>query len=93
MKYTSVKVYGRETCPRTTDVRAHLEKLGIDHEYIDISRDEDAARCVRERAEGKEKTPTFDIAGDVLVDPTDEQYNGKLRAKGISRDQGKHTAK
>jgi hypothetical protein len=74
-------------------VRAHIEKLGIDHEYIDIRRDKEAARFLRERAAGKEKTPTLDIAGTILVDPSDEEYNNRMREKGISRDQRRHMAK
>ncbi|HET8546670.1 MAG TPA: glutaredoxin domain-containing protein [Bryobacteraceae bacterium] len=85
VKYTNVKVYGRDTCPRTMDVRARLERMGVDHEYVEITRDPSGAAFVRERAAGRETTPVLDISGDILVDPDDVTLNNKLQQKGLRR--------
>jgi glutaredoxin len=85
VKYANVKVYGRDTCPRTTDVRARLEKMGVDHEYVEITREAEGAAFVRARADGKEKTPVLDFSGDVLVDPDDVTLKSKLQQKGLRR--------
>jgi hypothetical protein len=40
---------------------------------------------VRERADGKEKTPVLDVSGYIRVDPDDTTLKNKLDAKGLRR--------
>ena len=78
-----VTVYGADWCPKTKRTLAHLKERGIDFAYIDIDKDEKAAQWVAEHAGGKEKKPTLDVEGEVLVTPSNGQLDQALAAKGI----------
>ena len=73
-----VKVYGADWCPMTNRARAHLDRIGVDYEYIDIEKDPKAAEWVREQNDGKEKKPTILVGGEVLSTPTDEEVDEAL---------------
>ena len=62
----------------TQRTRAHLKRLGIPYDYIDIEKDAQAAQWVREQNDGKEKKPTLLIGGEVLSTPTDEEVDEAL---------------
>lgn len=83
-KYASVKVYGTEDCPDTTDARAQLEKRGVDFEFIDIAKDSGAATFVRSQSNGLEKKPVITIAGETLVEPRTDEFVLALRRQGLT---------
>lgn len=78
-----VKVYGADWCEDTRRVREYLDGLGVAYEYVDIERDEEAARWVREHNGGKERKPTVDVAGQVLSVPSEHELVGALREMGL----------
>ncbi len=78
-----VKVYGADWCEDTRHTRAFLDRLGVQYQYVDIERDEAAARWVREQNGGKERKPTVDVAGQVLSVPTDHELTSALRERGL----------
>lgn len=63
----------------TSDTLAHLKHLGVDHEYINIEKDKKAAEFVRGHNNGKEKKPTLDLSGTILVEPDDDELDEALR--------------
>ena len=73
-----VKVYGADWCEDTRRTLAHLDKLGVDYDYINIEQDEEAARWVREQNDGKERKPTLEIRGRVLSTPSNEELDAAL---------------
>jgi glutaredoxin len=75
----AIKVYGAGWCHMTVDTLAHLKKLGVAYEYIDVERDKEAAAWVRKQNHGKEKKPTLDINGTILIEPDNEQLADTLR--------------
>ncbi len=81
----AIKVYGADWCHMTTDTLAHLERLGVAHEYIDIERDKKAAAWVRAQNHGKERKPTLDINGTILIEPDNEELEETLRELKIPR--------
>jgi glutaredoxin len=75
----AIKVYGADWCHMTTDTLAHLKHLGVAYEYIDIERDKKAAAWVRAQNHGKERKPTLDINGTILIEPDNEELEETLR--------------
>lgn len=58
--------------------RALLDKKRVAYTYIDIDKDRTAAKWVADRNGGKEKKPTIDIDGKILVEPTDRELEAAL---------------
>lgn len=76
---SKVKVYGADWCKDTKRTLGHLDKLGVDYDYINIEQDEQAARWVREQNGGKESKPTVEINGRVLSTPSNEELEEQVR--------------
>lgn len=76
---SKVEVYGADWCEDTQHTLRHLEKLGVDYEYINIEQDEEAARWVREQNDGRERKPTVKINGRVLSVPSDDELEEQVR--------------
>ncbi len=67
-----VILYCTPWCPTCLRARNYLKEHGIRYIEIDISKDREAARRLRNWANGNETTPTFDIKGHIIID-YDEQ--------------------
>lgn len=78
-----VKVYGADWCEDTRQTLARLDALGVAYDYIDIERDAEAARWVREQNGGKERKPTLQVGRLVLSTPDDEELESALRAEAL----------
>ncbi len=63
-----VVMYCTPWCMDCRQARAYLKEQGISYLEVDISKNRGAARRVRRWANGFEKTPTFKIKGEVIVD-------------------------
>jgi glutaredoxin len=70
-----VILYCTRWCPTCYRARAYLEQRGIPYTEIDINYDKEAARRVREWANGNQTTPTFEIDGTVIVSYDEEKLN------------------
>jgi glutaredoxin len=70
-----VVLYCTRWCPTCYRARAYLEQRGIPYTEIDINYDKEAARRVREWANGNQTTPTFEIYGTVVVSYDEEKLN------------------
>ena len=78
-----VKVYGADGCEDTTATRNHLDSLGVQYEYVDVERDGEAQAWVKRQNGGKQKTPTVDLGGRVLVEPDERELEEALRGTGL----------
>ena len=76
---SKVKVYGADWCEDTQRTLRHLERLGVDYDYINIEQDAAARRWVSEQNDGKERKPTVEVGGRVLSVPSDEELEESLR--------------
>lgn len=74
-----LKVYGADWCEHTQQVLTHLDDLGVNHKYINIEDDERAAAWVRHQNDGKEKKPTVDVGGIILLAPSEAELDDVLR--------------
>lgn len=80
---SQIKVYGAEWCEDTRRTRRHLEQVGVRYDYLNVDLDSHAKEFVRLQNDGKQVTPTIVVAGDVLVEPDDQELDGLLRAKNL----------
>lgn len=80
----TVKVFGADWCSMTTRTLAHLDKIGVPYDYVDIEKNEDARKWVADQNDGREKKPTLDIEGTILTEPSNSQLDDVLKANGIA---------
>ena len=79
----NIKVYGADWCEDTQRTRHHLETLGVPYDYINVDHDKAAEFWIAKQNNGKRQTPTVDLNGKVLVEPTDPELEEALKAEGI----------
>lgn len=73
-----ITVYGAEWCEDTRRSRRHLRRLAVAHIYHDVDYDAAALARAMELNEGKRRTPTIDLDGEVLVEPSNEFLTNAL---------------
>lgn len=74
-----IKMYGTTWCGSTKRARRVFEDENIDYEWIDIDRDETAAKFVESVANGFRSVPTIVFPdGSILVEPSTYQLREKL---------------
>lgn len=78
-----VKVYGRDTCEDTQHTLAYLDSMSLKYEYVDIDEDAEGLDFVKRQNDGKEKTPTLDVDGQILTEPSDGELESILREKEL----------
>lgn len=78
-----VKVYGAAWCEDTQATLYHLDSLGVQHRFIDIDQDPQAKEWVVWQNGRKQRTPTLDVQGMILVEPEEPRLEDVLRAKGL----------
>jgi mycoredoxin len=78
-----VKVYGADWCEDTQATRNHLDSLGVPYQYINVEQDARAQDWVKRQNHGKQKTPTVDIQGKILVEPDERELERALKGTGI----------
>ena len=76
-----VVLYCTRWCPTCYRARAYFEQRGIPYTEIDINYDKEAAKRVREWANGNQTTPTFEINGTVVVGYDEIRLNEILGRK------------
>lgn len=74
-----IKVYGFDWCEDTTRTREHLDALGVPYDYINVELDKSAEAWITQQNHGKRKTPTVDLGGKILIEPTNDQMDVALK--------------
>ena len=80
---STVKVYGAGWCEDTTATRNQLDSLGVPYLYIDVDADAGAKEWVKQQNGGKQKTPTVDLKGRILIEPDERELEEALRGTGL----------
>ena len=80
----TVKVYGRENCEDTRHTLAYLDSIEIRYEYVDIDEDAEGMEFVERQNSGKQRTPTLDIDGRILAEPSDAELESVLKEKQLA---------
>lgn len=76
-----IVVYGTYWCQDTTRSRNYLNHLGISYTFVDVEVDSDAAQRVMDWNGGYLSTPTLDIDGRIVTEPSDEELAELLKVK------------
>ena len=78
-----VTVYGADWCEDTQRSLRHLRSLGVGYRYQDVDEDERALERAVALNDGKRRTPTIDVEGTTLVEPTNGQLDMALEERGV----------
>ena len=76
---TQVKLYGRDDCGKTADLRNLLEQHDIAHHYFDLEKHPHARRDLLAVSSGRLPSPSVVIAEQVLREPTYQELMAALR--------------
>ena len=68
-----IVVYGAYWCQDTMRTRAFLNRHGIPYTLIDVEADVEAAQRVMDWNNGCLSTPTLNIGGRIVTEPSDEE--------------------
>jgi glutaredoxin len=74
-RMAEITVYGTHWCPMTRRALDHLRTRGVPFKYVDIDQDSDGRKWVEEQNAGKAKTPTLNINGEILTEPSDAELD------------------
>ena len=67
----------------TTRSLEFLDRSGADYDYIDVEDDPAASEWVKQQNGGKEKKPTIDVDGQVLLTPSNAELQKALEEKHL----------
>ena len=77
-----ITLYGNSWCGGSRRAKLLFERKGIPYTFIDIDKDEQAAKYVESLNHGYRSVPTIVWAdGSMLVEPTEDQLVRKLGVK------------
>jgi len=79
-----ITVYGADWCGDTVRTLRHLDRKGVDYQYVDVDEDQDGERKVIEFNKGKRRIPLVEIASDSgepqqLSVPSERELDGALK--------------
>lgn len=83
---TPIKVYGTDWCEDTHRTRKQLLDLHVPHVYINIEKDPAARDWAVAQNHGKQKTPTVDANGTILIEPTNAAMLDVLKKQDYVKD-------
>ena len=78
-----ITVYGADWCEDTQRSARHLRRLGLAYSYENVDKDPQALERAKALNDGKRRTPTIDVDGTALVEPTNDQLNAALEERGL----------
>jgi mycoredoxin len=81
----TIKLFGADWCEDTTRTREQLDALNVKYQYIDVEKDADANKHITDLNHGKRRTPTVDLGGTILIEPTNDEMEAALRSAGVVR--------
>jgi ferredoxin-thioredoxin reductase catalytic subunit/glutaredoxin len=73
-----ITLYGASWCGHSLRVRRFFERRGIPYTYVEVEDDPDGAQRVRDWNRGYQSTPTIDIDGRILTEPSEEELSRTL---------------
>lgn len=85
-----ITVYGADWCEDTQRAMRLMRRLAVPSRYINIDEDLDALERAKSLNGGERRTPTIDLRGRVLVEPTNRVLTDVLVERGhLTRDQAR----
>jgi mycoredoxin len=77
-----IVVYGAYWCGDTMRTRRFLNRHSVPYTVRDVDQDPEAAEKVREWNRGQLSTPTLDIEGRIVTEPSDKELEKILNIEG-----------
>ena len=74
----TVRVYGTGWCGDTVRTLRHLDKSGVDYDYVDIDENAEGERKVIEFNRGKRRVPLVEIGEKALSVPSAQELDEAL---------------
>ena len=71
--WPSIIIYGAHWCRDSVRTRGFLNRHRIPHTMVDVDSDPEAAQSVKDWNRGFLSTPTLDIEGRIVTEPSDEE--------------------
>ncbi len=85
-----ITVYGADWCEDTQRALRHLRRLGVTYSYENVDRDPEALGRAKALNRGERRTPTIDVDGETLVEPTNRELTAALvQRQLISEDEAR----
>lgn len=78
-----VTVYGADWCEDTQRSLRHLRRLGLQYVYENVDADPAALERAKALNNGERRTPTIDVDGTTLVEPTIHELTTALEERGV----------
>jgi mycoredoxin len=78
-----VIIYGSDWCGYTQRALRQLDSLGVSYQYIDVDSSPEDEKRIAGWNNGRSIRPTFDLGGDVFVNPAPGQLEDELRQRGL----------
>lgn len=78
MANSNVRVYGADWCGDTIRAKRHLERKGVEYEFIDVDQDERASEKVIGFNKGKRRIPMIEIGETTLSVPSAAELDKHL---------------
>jgi len=76
-------IYGSNWCGYTVRALRQLDELKVEYRYVDVDADADAEKLIAGWNNGRAIRPTFDLDGDVFVNPSSVVLESELKAHGF----------
>ena len=76
--WPAIVMYGASWCRHTLRTRQFLNRSGIPYSYADVEEEPEAAKRVREWNRGYLSTPTLEIDGRIVTEPSVEELASLL---------------
>lgn len=84
MENNKIIMYGTPFCGDTIRAKKVFEENNIEYEWININKDVEAEKLVKEINHGNRSVPTIIFSDDsILVEPDKQTLTNKLKALGI----------
>ena len=80
-----ITVYGRPGCAISQMIRRWLDRRRIPYRYVDVDSNPEVRQRLAWQTGGRVRSPTVDIDGEVLVQPTIQELEWALRRSRLGR--------
>ena len=78
-----IVMYGSEWCPYTWRAKRWLNEWKVSYRYVDVDARPDELKQIADWNGGRAVRPTFDIGGEILVNPEEDALRRVLRAHEV----------
>ena len=79
-------MYGSDWCGYTQRAKRQLETLGADYRYVDVDASPEDEKRIGDWNNGRAIRPTFDLGGDIFVNPSPAQLESELKNRGLLKE-------